>query len=246
MARILSLFALSTLLTACGLDIAHDYGVIVSWLINGVAPSQDQCREHGVESVRFAVQSGDYAPLEGACGEGVDLYDGTSYGAFVTTDSFDYGRSYDYEQSMIDAKGRVVDGLTITGSFQGGYWDDDFPLLLDPLELFDPNGNLASFTAAWTVGNDTAQGCANFGISDVTVVLTTITDTDFVNSVALASAPCAAGQIASNGAVLAQGDYLMKLQARGSAGELVSEGDPIEALVDQAGEVTLDTVRFGL
>jgi hypothetical protein len=243
MRRFSSFFAVSVLLSACSVDIAHDYGVIVSWLINGAAPSQEQCREHGVERVRFDVSRGDYRTLEGDCGEGVEFDDGTSYGAFVTTESFDFDKNYTYAESMVDADGRVVDGLTTTGSFRV-YWDDYLPYLVDPLELFDPDGDVASFEGAWTIGDDTAQGCADLQISEVVLLLTTRTDADFTSAIEVASAACASGRLASSGAVLAQGDYLMKYQARSEGGALVDESQATEAVVDQPGVLTVPTARF--
>jgi hypothetical protein len=235
----------SILLGSCSLDLAHDYGVIVPWLINGVAPSQEQCRAHGVERVRFTVITGDYAPLEGACGEGIEFDDGTIYGGFVTSDSFDFDERYEYVLEMIDGKGNVVDGLTVTDSFRVDYYGDDaLPYLLNPLELFEPNGDVASFEGAWTAGDEVGAGCEALGISEVVLWVTSYTDPAFAHAVELASAPCADGHIASDGAVLAAGDYLLMYEALAANGARVDESDAIEAIVEEPGLLTIDTVRF--
>jgi hypothetical protein len=245
MRRFSSFFAVSILLGSCSLDLAHDYAVIVPWLINGVAPSQEQCRDHGVERVRFTVTSGDFSPLEGACGEGIEFDDGSRYGGFVTTDSFDFDERYEYVIEMIDAKGKVVDGLTVTDWFRVDYYGDEaLPYLLNPLELFEPSGDVASFEGEWTAGDEVGAGCQALGISEVVLWVTSFTDPTFANAIELASAPCGDGHIASDGAVLAAGDYLLMYEALAASGARVDASDAIEAIVEEPGLLTIDTVRF--
>jgi hypothetical protein len=241
--RTLSLAAASALLASCSLDFGHDYAVIVPWLINGVAPSEAQCREHGVARVRFSVLNRDYVPLEGPCGQGIEFDDGEQFGGFVTTDSFDFERRYEYELAMVDEQGRVVDGLRTTGNFRV-YYDDYLPHLIDPIELFEPSGEVASVLASWTTGPDLAQGCADLGISDVALVVTTRTDPDFLQAIELDRAPCGSGQLTTAGAVLAEGHYFLQYRALTSSGALVDDSDVIEAIVDRPGELALDPVRF--
>src|SRR5688572_16196479 len=103
--RNLTLFCASLPLfaAACGFSDEGDYAVIPSWLINGVAPDEQQCAEFGADRVEFRVLNGRHQRvLEGYCEEAVEFEDGDLYGGFITTNSFDYAQTYEYELRLLD------------------------------------------------------------------------------------------------------------------------------------------------
>jgi hypothetical protein len=237
------------MLTSCELGSAHDYGVIVTWLINGVAPDADQCQQFGVSQVRFRLKQGHARDLFADCDEGVLLPqdygfgDDTQLGGFVTTDSFNFNKKYDYEVAMLDAKGNVVGDDYYASDFTG-YSSDVLPLVLSPVEIFAPEGDYATYEGSWTVaGGDLATGCKALGIDRVALVVTSWTDTDFQATQQLTDAPCSDGKFSPK-AGLAYGSYVAKEVAFSASGAIVDRSDPFTIAVDAHGIVTLDVENF--
>jgi hypothetical protein len=238
------------MLTSCGLSTAHDYGVIVTWLINGVAPDVDQCKQFGISKVRFRLKQGHAPDLFADCDEGVivpaDAYgfdEDTQLGGFLTTDSFDFGKKYDYEVAMLDDKGNVVGDDHYASDFTG-YSDDALPLLLSPVEIFAPDGDYATYQGSWTVeGANLASGCKALGIERVALVVTSWTDSDFQAAQELTDAPCTDGKFSPTSG-LAYGSYLAKEVAFGANDAIVDRSDPFTIAVDSQGVVTLDVEHF--
>jgi hypothetical protein len=245
-------------LVGCAFDSDSDFAVVPTWAINGVAPTAEECKAFGVDHVEFRLTKPKSSRvIKAQCDEAVELDDGDySYtlGGFVTTEHFEFGKSYHYELALVDAAGNPVvalvdgDGKPVgeartTGTFEV-YASDYTPWLLAPAEVFLPSGDLASFSGAWTVGPTLAEGCAALGITRVALELTTNHDQDLTHLRELAIAPCEAGSFASDGPVLAYGDYLVRYVALDARDAVVDESDFFAAVVDQAGELKFDVVRF--
>jgi hypothetical protein len=237
----------STALVACTFDGDRDFAVVPSWAINGLAPTAEECAAYGVDHVELRITRPKTSRvIEADCGDAVEYDDGTmrfTLGGFVTTRHFEYGRAYEYELSLVDAAGKVVHGAQAVGSFEVTA-DDSVPWLLDPVEIFEPAGDVASYSAAWTVGDSLADGCRALGIARVALDLTTDYDVDLAHVVELASAPCEAGQIVSPGAELAVGSYVLRYVALDARDAVVDESPFIGVEVREPGEVKLDVVRF--
>lgn len=227
-------------LAACG-DLSGDYSVVPSWLINGIAPTKADCEAFGVERVRFRVEKkGADRVLEAECDEGILFEDGDSYGGFITTQSFDFGRNYKYAVEMLDARDRVV--ASASGSFRA-YWDDVLPLFLAPVEILEPAGDIASYSGSWTIAGGLAAGCEELGIDRVAIWVTSRTDFDFERAFLLDEAPCSQGEIVG-GPALTYGHYYFKYVALDANDDIVDESEVFSALVEEESEIVLDPVRF--
>lgn len=244
---------LSTSALGCGLSSGSDYGVTVTWLINGTAPSRALCRANGVDRIRFTVRKpGKKLSLEAACESAIGLADEEGnvlpYGGFTTTASFNYETNYRYEVAMLDSAGKVLSGLSYEDSFQV-YYNDEQPWPLRPLELFAPLGDTAVVDAAWTVGAQEASEalCSQLGASDVAVDVASSTDFDFVDPVEVARGVCSDGRIVTDQAVLAEGEYWVRYVS------LDAEGNELDAvaaeqlyIIDAPGEIEIEEVDFKL
>ena len=239
------------LAAGCGFEPGHDYAVTATWLINGLAPTPELCAAYGIANVRLTVSTpGADRVLEAPCTNLVGIWDEAygdyvDYGGFVTTEAFDYSVIYGYTLEMLDAGGKRLEGLWYKDNFQA-YYSDPIPLVLAPLELLAPEGDEVSVSAAWSVaGADLEQGCSELGIETVALWVTSRTDLLFDDALEIAAAPCSDGAYASEGPVLALGHYLMKYVAFDPRGAVVEEGQAIEVLSDQPGDVLLSRARFG-
>lgn len=237
------------LLGATGCDLGHDYRVTVTWLINGAAPSRALCRENGVDRVRFTVLSpGKRRSIEADCDQRLQLDDGYYYGAFDSTRSFNYGVRYQYRVEMLDASGDALPDLSYDDSFRV-FYGDYTPWVLAPLELFNPMGDLASLTAAWTLDGKqaSAEACKRLGATVVAVDFASSTDTNFDDAVEMARADCADGELITDREVLAEGEYNVRYVALDDDNKIVQEIDLDAAyVVDQAGTLDIDGVDFNL
>jgi hypothetical protein len=232
-----------------GCSEASDYSVVPSWAINGLAPSDDDCAAFGVDHVEFRLTRPKVARvLTAQCSESIQYDDGQQMfelGGFVTGGHFEFGRTYSYELSLVDKNGRPVHGATQSGNFQV-YADDSTPWLLEPLEIFEPQGDVASWSGAWTVeGASLEQGCQNLGIDHVTLFITTDFDLDLTHEIPLGpDTPCAQGSVKSDMPELTYGRYLVRYVAFDARNAVVDQSDYIVADVDRPGELAFDTVRF--
>ena len=232
----------------------HDYAAVVTWLINGTAPSPELCEEQGVDRVRFTVRSPTKRrSLEARCDKQVVLpSDGLAYGGFNTTRSFDYDVSYDYEVEMLDRSGNPIPGLSYSDTFTGHYGQLE-PLELRPLELWDPErAPIASARGSWTFAGRPASSaiCESLGAAEVAIEVASSTDADFVDFVEIAHADCAAGALDSVDPVLAEGEYVARYVLFTASDEVLQEipivdGDALAPFyVFEPGELRFDHVEF--
>jgi hypothetical protein len=239
---------------ACGFDSGHDYSTVVTWLINGTAPSPELCEEQGVDRVRFTVRSpSKRRTLEAPCSSQVVLpSDGLSYGGFVTTQAFDYGVSYDYEVEMLDDSGQPIPGLGYSDTYTT-YYGDYVPFELAPLELWDPGRSpIASARGSWTFAGAPANNaiCAQLGAAEVAIEVASSTDANFEDYYEVAHADCADGVIDSVAPALAEGEYVARYVLFSADDEALQEipladGDQLFPFqVDRAGELHFDPVDF--
>jgi hypothetical protein len=221
------------------------YAVAASWLINGLPPDEASCTLQGVQSVRLTVSSnGREQSLEADCAERIFLSDGFDYGGFITNESFDYDRNYTYQVDMLDARGEVIAGYN--GSFRAEYGDFT-PVELPPLELFQPIGDVAALVGSFAVGaGPLSETCALAGIDAVELWMASATDLDFVDPVIVHAADCEAGEVGSDEAALAYGDYQVKYVAVDKELNVLQESEPFALLVDGEALFTLDRVTFSV
>ena len=268
-ARSLLLSALALLpLSAC-FDPGHDYAATVTWLINGVAPSEAMCDAYGVDTVRLTTWTRSRRQeVEAPCNRSIELYvDGTylDYGGFDTTEAFEYGVRYDYRVEMLDRDGNTV--VDYEDWFRLHFGDEE-PFLLDTLELFQPEGDWASLSGSWTLSGETPDeaSCAAAGIDEIAIDVTLVTSFDidaffsdpaedafatFGDYYEVARAACAGGAVVTD-AVLGPGDYYVRYTALDSEGFVIDsypwtrEDPDAEApyLVDRRGELTLSPAAF--
>src|SRR5687768_17181314 len=96
-------------LSSCVLDSGSDYAIAPSWLINGIAPTEEDCKAFGVERVELRITEPRSTRVVSAdCADGLEFDDGDSYGGFITTTAFEFGETYAYELRMVDRAGNVV------------------------------------------------------------------------------------------------------------------------------------------
>jgi hypothetical protein len=247
--RLLLLAFTLALGAGCRFGVGNDYDVTVLWLINGIAPTRSLCEAQGVDRIRLTVLSpGKQRSLYADCDEQVLLDDGYYYGGFVTTASFEYDKTYRYSVEMLDKNGRPLPNLIDTQSFRVGYYDDQ-PWVLRPLELVAPEGNLAGLRGSWTIEGQkpNAQSCERLGAESVVIDFASSTDENFENYSEILSADCASGNVVSNGAVLGEGEYLVRYVALDAEGDIVQDvvADSLY-VVDEPGTLNIETIDFDL
>jgi hypothetical protein len=199
----------------------------------------------GVARVRFTVRGGDREKsLEADCNERIFLSDGFDYGGFITNESFDYGRKYTYQVDMLDTRGEVIAGYS--GSFRAEYGDFT-PVELPPLELFQPTGDMAALVGSFEVGDGPlSETCAQAGIDAVELWVASATDVKFVDPVVIHTADCETGEVGSDEAALAYGDYQVKYVAVDARLNVLQESEEFALLVDGEALFTLDPVTFSV
>lgn len=236
-------------LSGCGSD--GDYQVAVSWLINGSTPPAAMCQEQGIARARFEVRSAGgqkVKTVEGNCADTIKLSDTYAYGGFYTNTSFNWGTTYDYSLTLVDALGNPV-SIAASSSF-GLDWNRADVYELNYLDYVNPNGRSASLTAEWSFANGTAESvaadCAAQRVTKVRVFATSALDdpNTLADAVQVAEADCSAGRFVSNGAVLATGDYLFFLQAISDAGAVVTTSAPQGFFVDFNQSIVLMRASF--
>lgn len=242
---------LATLTTAlgagCTLGANGDYQVSVGWLINGTTPSVDLCAEQGIARFRFEVRTGGGRVLktvEADCASTIRREDGSTYGGFLSTASFDWETDYFYALTPVDAQGKAI-SPPAEGDFVVRY-DEYDTWELAYMDLLRPLGSVASVAGEWRVGNgtDLAAACAAQDIKTVRIFASSALDEKLVEAVELGSAACSEGKYASNAKVLARGFYNFFYEAVSSGGSSVSVGDPIQVLVDGPKDVVLPRELF--
>ena len=246
--RTLALCLACSVVAGCTFDTDDDYAVVPSWAINGLVPTDEECAAFGVDHVEFRLtRPKTTRVLTASCSEAIEYDDGTDtvqLGGFVTSAHFEFGRTYEYEISLVDKNGKVVHGARAAGSFQV-YASDAVPWLLHPVEIFEPQGDVASYSGAWSVGASLEEGCAELGIEKVGLFATSDFDLDLEREVQLGElVPCTDGLITSGGPALAFGRYLVRYVAFDARNAVVDETDYIVVEVDQPGDVALDRVLF--
>lgn len=241
------LLALTLATTGACFDAGHDYAVTVTWLINGLAPSEAVCDAYGVDRVRLTTSSATKTrSVEAPCASSVEVYfdgDYLDYGGFDTTVAFDYGVRYRYHVEMLDAAGEVIAAYDDTLE---AYFGDPDPWVLDALELFEPEGDWASISAHWTIDGETATDalCAEAGIETVAIDVASVTDQDFVDFVEMARAICGDGALLTE-PILGPGEYFIRYTALNEADEPVDEYVASETyLVDTTGELNVMSATF--
>jgi hypothetical protein len=241
--------------TGCGYDSGHDYAVTATWLINGTSPSEDLCASQGVDQVRFTVRSpSKRRTLTADCESSiVSAYDGLRYGGVHTTVSFDFGVPYDYEVQMLGEDGEPIPELGYRDTFQVHY-GDELPVELRPLELWDPErAPIASVFASWSLDGaaPTSTACARLGADEVAIEIASSTDAAFEDYIEIANAKCEDGELDTQDAVLAEGEYVVRYVLFSAEDEPLQEiplvdGDAlIPFIVKEPGELAIDPVDFG-
>jgi hypothetical protein len=231
----------------CSYSSSDDYGVVVSWLLNGLEPTAELCREQGIARVRLTVDDGPGKPVsvEADCDETLILSDGLSYGAFETNASFEFGVGYAYEVEFLDKKGKALYGYDSTLVAYANYYT---PVELDTIDVFEPLGSQAKLTAAWFFEGGTrdtiADDCANNGVEKVSFWIASATDEDFANAYVIDEIGCEEGAFESRDEVLASGDYLIKYVALDDRGASAEQSEPIAVYVDEPGTVHLPRQIF--
>jgi hypothetical protein len=244
------LLALSLLFGAsCGFNVGRDYPVTVTWLINGVAPSQALCDAQGIDRIRFTVLGpGKARSLFAGCAEQVLLDDGYYYGGFVSTYSFDYETRYNYRVEMIDKNGAVVQNAMYADGFQVQY-GDDLPWVLTPLELFSPEGDVAGVSGTWTIAGRKANpaDCQTLGATSVAIDFASSTDNPFDDAFEIVRADCQTGHVISDGAVLSEGEYNVRYVALDQNDKVIQDvvADQLY-VVDKPGTLDVETIDFHL
>jgi hypothetical protein len=225
--------------TGCSSD--GEYKVVVSWLINGTAPSPAMCQEQGIARARFEVWSRGkkLQTLETDCaslverwqeGEGGRGGSYVQYGGMITKRSFDWDESYHYALTLVDASGVPV-SLPGEGDFEVYYGDADY-YELPYLDYFHAEGNAATVRGEWSAGaGDVAADCATRRIANVSLIVSSALDADFIDVLELGRVPCAAGVLDST-VKLATGYYQFRYEAFSEGGAFISASEPIVVNVD--------------
>jgi hypothetical protein len=252
LASLLAFASSSLALAGCGSG-TDDYAVVVSYVVNGLAPTQEECAFQGIKSVRLTVESGaTRKSVESACGEStVFLDDGYEYGGFVTTEWFEFGALYRYQLDMIGVDGQVL--IPGSGTFAADYYDVT-PAQLPTLDFFaprTPGGEIATVTGSFTVGagGDLAQSCAVAGINRVELWVYSVLDGTGEYYDRALYAPCETGTLDSGTPLLNPGDYFISYVGLNYVSEtnytVVEESEAVPVTVLQAGNVALDPYVFG-
>jgi hypothetical protein len=239
-------------LVGCGSG-EDDYAVVVSYVVNGLAPTPEECAFQGIKSVRLTVESGaTRRSVESACGESaVFLDDGFEYGGFLTTEWFEFGALYRYQLDMIGVNGEVL--IPGSGTFSADYVNFT-PVQLPTLDFFAPRapgGEIATVTGSFTVGSggDLAQTCAAAGINRVELWVYSVLDGQGEYYDRALYAPCEEGTLDSGTPLLNPGDYFVSYVGLNYVSEtnytVVEESEPVPVTVLQAGNVALDPYAFG-
>ncbi len=226
--------------TGCGSDPV--YGVTSTWLLNGATPDATRCNELGISRFRLTMDGpGPATSLEANCAETIRIGDAT-YGGFETSRAFDYGVEYTYTVDALDAAGEV---LYRYDSQITAYYGDYDPVDLNVVDVFEPAGSTASFSAQWVFsGGDVAADCEVNQIETVALWITSATDPNFEDATTLAEAPCASGIIKSDGKVLARGDYYIQYVALDNRGAIAELSEQLSALVVEPGDLALPRHQF--
>jgi len=238
-------------LAGCGSG-HDDYAVIVSYVVNGLAPTADECAIQGIKSVRLTIDSGSRTrTIESACGEStIFLDDGYEYGGFRTTPWFEYGVLYRYELEMLGANGEVL--IPGSGTFVADYLDVT-PVTLPTLDFFaprTPGGEIATVTGSFSVGTnpDLAQACADAGINRVELWVYSVFDEQGEYYDRALYTSCDAGTLNSGTPLLNPGDYWISYVALNYTSEtqfvVVEESEAVSVQVLQPGNVDLAPYQF--
>ncbi len=238
-------------LTACGAG-DNDYAVIVSYVVNGLAPTSEECALQGIKLVRLSIDSGTRTrTLESECGESsIFLDDGYEYGGFRTNQWFEYGVLYRYELEMIGVNGEVL--IPGSGTFVADYGNVT-PVILPTLDFFaprTPGGEIATVTGAFSVGEtpDLAQACADAGINRVELWVYSVFDEAGEYYDRVLYTPCDAGTLDSGTPLLNRGDYWISYVALNYTSEaqfvVVEESEAIPVQVLEPGNVALPPHQF--
>jgi hypothetical protein len=103
--------------------------------------------------------------------------------------------------------------------------------------------------AAWRIEGKQpdAQSCARLGAVSVAIDFASSTDPDFENYFPILSADCAAGRVISDGAVIGEGEYLVRYVALDAEGDIVQDvvADSLY-VVDGRGTLNIETIDFDL
>lgn len=222
--------AIPLLVLTEGCTAEHDYAVTVSWTINGYVPSRDFCNYFGIAGGRFEVmnRSGKVLKtLEADCASQVyvenEKYVGT-YGGFQTSYAFDWGATYRFKVTLVDAQGNAVGrpidelGNAVSVAYEGEFnvpYNRGEILSLDPFDYVQPHGPGASLTATWDDNSRNLGGaCADKQVESVRIMLVSANNETFEYPYEFARASCAAGSWSSgSNKVLEIGTYLMRLEA---------------------------------
>jgi hypothetical protein len=251
LALLLTALGTSAGLGGCGSG-SNDYAVVVSYVVNGLAPTPEECAAQGIKSVRLTVESGSRRrSVENACGEtSIFLSDGYEYGGFLTTDWFEYGALYRYNLDMLGVNGDVL--IPGSGTFTA-YYDDITPVELPTLDFFaprTPGGEIATVTGSFTVGSgpDLTQACAAAGINRVELWVYSVLDELGEYYDRALYAPCDTGVLDSGTPLLNPGDYWVSYVAMNYVSEtnytVIEESDPISVQVLEPGTVALEPHAF--
>jgi len=240
--------------SGCSFDPGHDYAVTSSWLLNGATPDATRCKELGITQFRLRMEGpGPAITLDGDCEDTIAIGDFT-YGGFQTTRSFDFGVVYSYSVDALDAKGEVTyvypapgqPKAVVSAEYGDAVFVDGDPVIdLNTVDVFEPAGKVSSYSAEWIFsGGDLATDCETNKIETVELWVSSATDSDFLDSVVVGSAPCADGELASKGKVLARGEYFFMYVALAPSGKIAEQGEPISAFVDEPGDLALPRQKF--
>ena len=228
--------------SACGFDPDHDYAVTSTWLLNGATPDAARCNELGISQFRLTMNGpGPAKKLEADCEEVIRI-EGATYGGFETSRSFDYGVTYAYTVDALDANGKAIYRYE---SDITAYYGDFIPVDLDTVDVFEPAGGTASFSAQWIFSEgDLAADCESNQIDKVAIWVASATDPDFFDYAILAEADCASGLIESDGKVLARGDYYFQYVAFDERGAIAELSEPLPESINEPRDVALPRHQF--
>jgi len=228
--------------SGCGFDPGHDYAVTTTWLLNGATPDATRCKELGIEQFELRMDAaGPPVTLRADCDEIIRIGDLT-YGGFETTRSFDYGIVYHYTVDAIGTDGEATHRYEADMSADYG---DAEPVDLDTVDIFEPEGNISSYSAGWVFSDgDLSDDCARNQVSKVELWMSSATDPSFYDAFVLDTAACDDGEMISKGRVLARGDYYFMYVALDDRGAIAEQSDPISVVIEEAGDVALPRHQF--
>lgn len=235
-----------------GCNSNDEYAVVVSWAVNGFAPTQAECDFHGIKSVRLTIPDGARKrTIEGECARSLVLAsDGFQYGGFVSTEFFEYGAVYSYQLDMIGTNGEVL--IPNSGTFVAD-WGQVVPVELPTLDFFAPvavGGEIATVTGSFSVGadEDLAQACAAAGMNRVELWVYSVLDFEYAYPARALYAPCDSGVLDSGTPLLNPGEYYVTYVALDYESEqrftVIEESDLISVYVDEPGNVPLTPWSF--